>query len=218
MMPPNLQADIAQAGWVRAVVLGDSETAKTLAGHVAQLEPQLAAEMRTYLAEKDPAAAHFAAVFLMLRAPGLEPLIRFGMGRETDVMKSDIFRDNWWLLQPAATPYDGEHNHQALFDLYPDGHFGPTQFLPEAQRSAAEREWQQLTRAANSVNYLCAQTLDWARIHPQDERVPQALHLAVEATHYGPADKSSTYSHQAFDLLHRRYANSEWTRKTKYWY
>lgn len=218
LMPPNLQADIAQAGWVRAVVLGDSETARTLAGRVAQLKPELAAEMRAYLDEKNPAAAHFAAVFLMLRAPGLEPVIRFGMGRETPVMKSDIFRDNWWLLQPGATPYDGEHNHQALFDLYPDGHFGPTQFLPESQRSAADREWQQLTRAANSVNYLCAQTLDWAHIHPQDERVPQALHLAVEATHYGPADKSSGYSHQAFDLLHKAYPNSDWTKKTKYWY
>ncbi len=155
----------------------------------------------------------------MLRAPGLEPVVRYGSGRETPVTKSDIFRDNWWLLQPLNQASDGEHNHQALFDLYPDGQFGPTGFLPEAQAAAAATEWQRLNqRAQNSVNYLCAQTLDWARTHPEDPRVPQALHLAVEATHYGPSDKSSSYSRQAFDLLHRRYPNSEWTKKTKYWY
>src|SRR6185437_8839630 len=109
----------------------------------------------------DPAAAQFTAVFLMLRAPGLEPVIRSGSGRETPVTKSDIFRDNWWLLKPMNQAYDGEHNHQALFDLYPDGQFGPTGFLPEAQATAAAKEWQDLNqRAQNSVNYLCGQTLD----------------------------------------------------------
>jgi hypothetical protein len=220
LMPANLQADIAQAAWVRAVILDDRDTARAVAGRLQQLKPELAPEMSAYLAEKDPAAAHFAAVFLMLRAPGLEPVVRAGMGRTTPVMKSDMFRDNWWLLNAPANPLEDNRNHQALYDLYPDGHFGTIEFLPEAQRSAAEKEWQQLTqRAANSVNYLCAATLDWARTHPQDERVPQALHLAVEATHYGPAEKSSSsYSRQAFDLLHRRYPNSEWTKKTKYWY
>ena len=219
LMPASLQTDIAQAGWVRAVVLGNSDLARQFAERLAKLKPALAAEMRTWLAEKDPAAAQFTAVFLMLRAPGLEPVIRYGAGRETPVTKSDIFRDNWWLLQPMNRAYDGEHNHQALFDLYPDGQFGPTGFLPEAQATAAAKEWQDLNqRAQNSVNYLCAQTLDWARAHPEDSRVPQALHLDVEATHYGPSDKSSSYSRQAFDLLHRRYSNSEWTKKTKFWY
>ena len=76
-----------------------------------------------------------------------------------------------------------------------------------------------LDKAANSVNYLCTEAIAWARSHPQDPRVPEALHLAVEATHYGPSDESSRpYSKQAFDLLHRRYPDSEWTKKTKYWY
>ncbi|MDR3700704.1 MAG: hypothetical protein P4L56_13755 [Candidatus Sulfopaludibacter sp.] len=219
LMPANLQSGIAQAGWVRAVVLGNNDVARKLAERLGKLKPVLAVEMRTWLAEKDPAAAQFTAVFLMLRAPGLEPMVRYGSGRETPVTKSDIFRDNWWLLEPMGRVYDSEHNHQALFDLYPDGQFGPTGFLPEGRASAAAKEWQDLNqRAQNSVNYLCTQTLEWARAHPEDPRVPQALHLDVEATHYGPSDKSSSYSRQAFDLLHRRYPNSEWTKKTKYWY
>jgi hypothetical protein len=217
LLAANLQGDVAQAGWVRSVILDDAERAHTFALRVAALKPDLAGEMRSYLAEKDAAAARFAAVFLMLRAPGFEPVLRPGLGRATPVTKSDMLRDNWWMLERNL--YGDSPEHQALFDLYPDGHFGPTGFLPEAQRSAGAKEWQELSqRAGNSVNFLCGLTLDWARAHPQDARVPQALHLAVEATHYGPSSESSSYSKEAFDLLHRRYPTSEWTKKTKYWY
>jgi hypothetical protein len=216
LMPANLQADIAQAAWVRAVVLGDLASARTLAERLAKLKPELAVEMGKYLDDKDAAASRFTATFLILRAPGLEPLVRPGFGREAPVLKSDIMRDNWWLLKPAAS---ASGMHQALLDLYPDGHFGPVDFLPPAQRAQGEKEWQDLNRlASNSVNYLCANIIDWAHAHPQDARVPQALHLAVEATHYGPSEKSSPYSRQAFELLHRGYPNSEWTKRTKYWY
>ncbi len=219
LIPVSLQAGIAQAGWVRAVILGNAGAAQKLAARVQKLKPELAGEMGKYLAEKEPAAAQFTAVFLMLRAPGLGPMVRFGGGRTTPVLKSDVFRDNWWMLEEAVTLSGLNPNHQALLDLYPDGDFGPSNFLPEAQRSEGEKEWQLLDqRAKNSVNYLCSVTLDWARAHAQDPRVPQALYLAVEATHYGPSDKSSTYSRQAFDLLHKAYPNNEWTRKTKYWY
>ena len=220
LLPANLQTDIAQAGWVRAVILGDVAAAQKFAARLGALKPVLAAEMRTYAAEKDPAASQFAAVFLMLRAPGFEPLVRYGAGRETPVTKSDVFNDNWWALEPEGTKYNEESNHQALFDLYPDGQFGPIAFLPPAQRTEAQKEFEQMrARAENAVNFLCSVTLNWAGTHPNDARVPQSLYLAVEATHFGPADKaSSPYSRQAFDLLHKRYPNSEWTKKTKYWY
>jgi hypothetical protein len=220
LLPRTQQGNIAQAAWVRAVILRDEAAARTLAARVRQLKPELAGEMRLYLAEPDPAAANFDAVFLMLRAPGLEPTVRAGVGRRTGVLASDMFRDNWWELPESPVRTDLEHNHEALYDLYPNGTFGPSGFVPKDQRAAGEDEWRRLRqRAGNAVDYLCAETLDWARAHPGDPRVPQALHLAVEATHYGPKDEqSSRYSKQAFDLLHRNYPKSQWTVKTKYWY
>ena len=192
-----------------------------MADRVALLKPELRVDMRAYAAEKDPDAAHFAAIFLMLRAPGFEPVIRSGLGRETPVKQSDSLRDNWWNLMPTkGFVQPDQADHEALYDLYPDGKFVSPDFLPKDQRAAGEAEWRKLIdRAGNAVNYLCAGAIAWARSHPQDPRVPQALHQAVEATHYGPADKaSSAFSRQAFELLHRRYANSPWTAKTKYWY
>lgn len=221
LLPKALQAEVARAAWVRAILLEDAAGARAMAGRVAQLTQELAGEMRGYLAVRDAAAARFAAVFLMLRAPGMEPEVRPGFGRTTEVMKSDMLRDNWWALAGDVRQGDRDQDHDALVDLYPKGPFGPAEFLPAEQRATAQTEWKKLVeRSGNAVNFLAGETIAWATAHPQDPRVPQALHLAVEATHYGPADglKSREYSKQAFDILHRRYAESEWTKKTKYWY
>jgi hypothetical protein len=219
-VPASLQGQIAQAGWVRAVLLNDAVAAKALAQRTAELTPELRAEMRDYLAKGDPAEARFAAIFLMLRGPGFTPVIRPGFPREAGILERDMLRDNWWHFDGPSGYRDPEPgNHEALYDLYPDGKFIPPDFLPKDQRAAGEAEWHKLIeRAGNSVNYLCAETIAWAKSHPQDPRVPQALHEAVIATRYGPYDARSGYSKQAFDLLHRNYPNSEWTRQTKYWY
>jgi hypothetical protein len=221
LLPKSLQAEVARAAWVRAILLEDAASARAMAGRVAQLTPGLAGEMRGYLAVQNAAAARFAAVFLMLRAPGMEPEVRPGFGRRTEVMKSDMLRDNWWALAGDVRQGERDQDHDALVDLYPKGPFGPAEFLPAEQRAAAQTEWKKLVeRGGNAVNFLAGETIAWATAHPQDPRVPQALYLVVEATHYGPADgvKSREYSKQAFDILHRRYAGSEWAKKTKYWY
>jgi len=122
----------------------------------------------------------------------------------------------------VAPPEKGERevNHQSLYDVCPSGDVGPSAFLPADERSTGEKEARALCDAApNAVNHLSSTAIAWARAHPQDPRVPEALHLAVRTTRYGPADKSSSpLSKEAFDLLHRRYPNSDWAKKTKYWY
>lgn len=202
LLPADLQADIAQAGWVRSLVLGERDTARAFATRLAQLRPDLAPGLRNYLSAADSQSAQFAATFLMLRVPGFSPELRTGFGRITPVRKLDEFRDNWWSLMPPTAAVAAP-------------------FLSDAQRAEGSRQSAQLRQAAaNSVNYLCAIAISWAKAHPNDPRVPEALHLAVRATHYGSsADKtSSPYSKEAFDLLHRRYPDSPWTKRTRYWY
>jgi hypothetical protein len=61
--------------------------------------------------------------------------------------------------------------------------------------------------------------LEWARVHPQDPRVPEALHLVVRATRYGCTDDATgAVSRAAFTLLHRHYPKSPWTTKTSLWF
>jgi tetratricopeptide (TPR) repeat protein len=200
-LPPVFQAEIAQAGWVRAVLLEDGPAARKLASRVGELNPPLVQAMRDYAAQADPAAARFTAVFWMLRTPGLGPELRSGVGRTTKVGEIDSFRDNWWNnVEAKANP-------------------GGADFLPKEQRAAGEAQSAQLRSVGTGVNYLCAAAIAWAKAHPQDPRVPEALHLAVRATRYGVTDQeSSRYSKEAFDILHRKYPNSPWTKQTKYWF
>jgi hypothetical protein len=223
LLPRTLQADIAQSGWVRAVILDKNEEAHTLARRLVELRPKLAPVFKAYLAESDAAAAKFAAVFLLLQTPGFEPYTRTGFGRMTkEPREVDSFRDNWWAIGPASKDEVDQQAklHEPLFDLYPRGGMGPKQFLPAAEHKQAEAEWAGLRRAAaNGPNYLCSETVRWAGAHPQDPRVPEALHLCVHATRYGPTDDSTgKYSKEAFDLLHAKYPNSKWAKETKYWF
>jgi hypothetical protein len=200
-LPREFQAEIAKAGWMRAVLLDDRPAAMKLAARAGDLNPPLAPAVRDYAAQTDAAAAQFTAVFWMLRTPGLRPELRSGIGRGTKVNDIDNFRDNWWSLGESKTVR--------------------ADFLPSAQREAGEEQAARLRKnAGNGVNYLCAAAIAWAKGHPQDPRVPEALHLAVRATRYGRVtDKESTrYSKEAFDILHRKYPDSTWAKQTKYWY
>jgi hypothetical protein len=207
LLPKNLQADVAQAGWVRAVVLDRTEEARQFAGRLAELRPELADGLRPYLAENDPAAAKFAAIFLMLRDPGFDIRVRAGFPRETKTDAIDDYRDNWWHLVQKADAAEKQPNL-------------PKEFLSPDERAAGEKEAQALVASASAApNYLAAQAIDWARKHPEDSRVPEALHLAVRATRFGITDAQTTgFSKAAFQLLHQRYANSKWAALTKYWY
>jgi hypothetical protein len=222
LLPRALQADIAQSGWVRAVILDKNEDAHTLARRLVELRSKMAAIFKPYLAEPDAASAKFAAVFLLLATPGFEPVTRTGFGRTTkEPREVDSFRDNWWQLPAAPSPAGPEARlHEPLYDLYPKGRLGPTQFLPAAEHQQGEAEWASILKiAANGPNYLCVETVRWAREHPQDPRVPEALHLCVHATRYGPTDDNTgKYSKEAFVLLHAKYPNSKWAKETKYWF
>ena len=216
LLPKRLQAAVTDSAWVRAVLLGRGAEARALAGTLARGRPKLAVALHAYAAQSSAADARFDAVFLLLRTPGLSPLLHFGYGRVTLAGKIDSFHDNWWeLRQPGSNSSpDPLQAPKGVADSVPQI------FLSSTQRAAGDREWAALAgRAGVATNFLCAETLTWAKSHPGDPRLPEALHLAVRATRYGPKDKSTRdYSRQSFELLHRRFPNSEWVRKTKYWY
>lgn len=211
LLPRNLQLEVAQAGWARAIVLGRQAEARALAGRLAELKPEVAADLREYLAQTDPAAAKFAAIFLVLRDPGFDLKVRSGWPRETKIDKIDEYRDNWWSWEQA--------NSDQPKPTAPKTERAKN-FLPSAELAQGEKEAKDLKAAAEiAPDYLCQQTLAWARQHRQDPRVPEALHLAVRATRFGnTGPKTTGFSRAAFQLLHSRYAKSIWVPETPFWY
>jgi hypothetical protein len=194
-LPPHLRREVALAAWVRSVLVEDSTIGRALASVLAALMPELRADFDAYRAASGQEARNFAAVFLLLKLPGARPYLREGFRQLVPPTRVDGYRDNWWSCRPGG-------------GAVPDS----IGFLNETQKAAAMKELGQFP----SVDATFRLVLTWAKAHPDDPRVPQALHRAVKSARYGCT--SGELSRQAFQLLHKRYPKSEWTRKTKYWY
>lgn len=218
-VPDNLRRDITQAVWLRAVLLGDTNSATALVPALKAMVPELTPLLDDYLNARDPAAKKFVAIYAWLKFPGLEPVIDTGVGRGTPLNERDSYRDNWWCTAAWGTPQnDAAGANQA--DTVPKA-AKPTapSFLTAVQLATAEKEYAALAALGAGPNYLCRQVLDWATKNPGDPRVPEALHLAVSTTRYGCTDKQTgKWSKAAHDFLHRRYPNSPWTKQTPYWF
>ncbi len=89
------------------------------------------------------------------------------------------------------------------------------------------QELKLLSQVPNGTRFLSEKVLDWAehsnalsRFLGMDDDLPEALHLAIRATRYGCRRESGNgyYSYAAYRLLHNRYPDSQWTKKTPYWY
>jgi hypothetical protein len=223
-LPLALQRDVAQAAWIRAVILDDTKSASELVPTLQRLVPALKPLLDDYLRPQAPDAAKFAALYAWLKLPGVEPVVDSGVGRTGALNQQDEFRDNWWCTAAhtadsadEATTDTSEKKTVPPFTAKAEAN--PASFLTEPQRVTAAAEYKRLMAPGAAPNYLCRLIIAWATQHPIDPRVPEALHLAVKTTRYGCTDKESAkWSKAAFDLLHRNYPTSSWAKQTPYWF
>ena len=64
-----------------------------------------------------------------------------------------------------------------------------------------------------SARAVWDEMLDYAKVHPNDPRIPEALHWIVHASHFGASHNHS--GRRAFQMLHQRYPQSIWAKQTK---
>ncbi|MEW6130373.1 MAG: hypothetical protein AB1757_25280 [Acidobacteriota bacterium] len=225
-LPDYLRREVAQAAWVRAVLLDDHETGKALATLLQTLAPDLKNELSTYLAAATPDDKKLTALYILLRNPGAEPYVDSGVGRSTSLKEIDNYRDNWWCAEiirsedklAAASAGDDPEAQKYIKESNTNTSESPD-FLTAAQRATAEKESAKLRALGNAPNYLCQQIVNFANTKATDPRLAEALHLAVKATRYGCTDKDTgRFSKLAYDTLHKKYPRSEWAAKTKYWF
>lgn len=218
-LPDPLNVKVALAGWVRAVMLDEESIALELAAWLERRMPELREAWRSYQSEKTPASRKFAAVFLILKAPGLRPWIEPGLGREDPVTQLNIFRDNWWCPTQHWLYLDRNELRDPLQSLYPGGRAAAPEFLSKAEVEQASKERERLDGMNTAPNYLCREVVQWVRRNPSDARGAEALHLAVNSTRRGCGiEETGRFSREAFRLLHRLYPDGPWAKKTKYWY
>ena len=216
-LQPHLRQDLAQATWIRAVLLGDYKTADELNPIIKSLIPSLSSQLDAFTNETQPDAKKFSALYTWLKFPGIEPVVDLGISRDTPLNEQDSYRDNWWCSADFKGQTESETEEGAK-SFVNSGLKSPL-FLNDTQRAAATKEWATLKAIGPIPNYLSRQVIQWATKNPADPRVPEALHLAVNSTRYGCTNKESgRWSKAAFDLLHQKYPNTSWAKKTKYWF
>ena len=191
---------LALATWTRAVLVGEHDLALQAADVVATCEPELAGEM-TAFTEAEAGERGFTAAWTMLRFPGLTPVVRWNVGRQTRISERDALRDNGWcagVLEADEVPGQSVRDADQIAAVQASL---PTGGLPAAP------------------HYLGRIVLARVESHPDDPRLPEALHRVVEATRYGcPVGGYGEVSRAAFQVLHRRFPANPWTQQTPYWF
>jgi hypothetical protein len=217
LLPPWSAADVALAGWTRAFLLNDLDTARELAPIVAKDHP----DWQSSLVPDTGADADrwkFQAALLIALHRQFQPLVRVNYRTELNTSGS------WWCpveTQPAAPGHgDTEEIHSISWRL--PVVFEPLkQVFPQEDRDVASHELSELHEKGSTEMFLAPIIFRWAKAHPDDPQVPEALHRLVVVTRYGCRNGNAAtgqISRAAFDLLHKQYPKSRWTAQTPYWF
>jgi hypothetical protein len=213
---PSYVKQFAQAAFTRAIMLGDLATASKLTAELKKAYPSVAKQINDFDNAANPTDKEFAACLLMLKCPGMRPTVTGGTGRSTEFDHIDDYQDNWWDASNFSDSGDrgGSNQEEAAAKAL------SVSFLTAADKTAAKAQVAKMKALGEAPNYMGKIAIAYAKSHPSDPRVPEALALTVKATHFGSSDQSKTtaVSTQAFQILHRSYPGNPWTKKTPYHY
>jgi len=221
-LPENLRRNMAPAAWARAAFLGEFKLAASVADAAMAAQPELRPYIEAYLRAGTTQEQKFAAVFAVLHFPGLRPFVDDSYPRTTPFGKIDDYRDNWWC-KDVGESNQSNFNKSNGTSWRENAEANPIvsfpAFLDTGEKDRATKEWREVRSFGIASRYLPRIVAEWATQHPDDPRVPEALHLAVRATRYGCDDgKPNNLSQAAFTILHKNYPRSEWAKKTPFWF
>jgi hypothetical protein len=221
-LPARLRIRVAQSAFTRAVLLRRAEPGRRAATVLRTLAPPLGSDLARYLTAADDDARARAGVLTLLRTPGLSINVA---GRDDDASYRRVeprrtfghaFPRNWWcgvqddVGQGAASLVTGP------------GRPPFPAFVMEPEQVATARELEALQAIGEPRAYLITAAIEWGRTRRSDPVAAEALALAIEGWRWSPCASTSTVKpdlpRQAFTLLHRQFPDSEWARRTKYWY
>jgi hypothetical protein len=212
----KLRADAEQAAWVRAVILNDSDSTKKLLPGLERDYPKLAPLLKASGSGSE-GERKFAAAFLILKNPGMRPYVTGGAPRAEDIGALSSYSDNWWsnVLPDQSITYDNDGQH--IKSKLHDDDYPKLLSLQQSMEGTDNRK--QLLSTGSAPTFLSGVVAQYANFHKNDPRVPEALYLAVRASHYGHREARTTVlSKKCFILLHSNYPKNMYTVRTPYYY
>jgi TolA-binding protein len=195
------RTQIAISAWTRALVLGDDATGDRIAPALEEMRPGWKPDLEAFRNATGDAKRFAGAL---------------AVGRHSS-MTVELFSD--FPPQTSGGPWDSSWWCAESFPK-PTNHAPPDAVLAGPERTAAEDEVRLLHDSGPAQNSMAPIIMSWAQAHPDDQRVPEALHRLVRMTRYGcrVGTDNGPISKAAFDLLHSRYPESTWAKQTPYWF
>jgi len=203
---------LALVAWTRAFMLGDNAAMSALAPVVAKDHPDWAGD----LTPKPGAGAdawRFRASLLIARNAQFTPTL------DVDFRKPVDPNDGWWCAVDKP-----EAPRQAFPPMVawrvPVSTSVPEAVVAPAERLEAQKELDRLEDRGSAQVFIAPVVMAWAKAHPDDPVVPEALYRVVRVTRFGchGEQDNGKISKAAFELLHGNYPKSPWTVKTPYWF
>lgn len=220
-LAPELQREALITAFTRGLMLG--EDISELVKELGEAEPELASLIDAYLNDTSEDGKRFAAAFLLLHRPESRPYFASGITRQSRPGKLDPYRDNWWCPMDIEIELDSranDHWYGSTPNVLQKSSVGINpEFLAGSVSVESLHELDQLKKLSAATDFLGGIVLPFAKSHPNDVRVPEALHRLVEAGHYGCADVNTwKTTRAAFRVLQLGYPNSTWAKRTPTWF
>jgi hypothetical protein len=235
-LPANLQFQIAQATWARAVLLDQPAIAHRMTPLLVHCRAVWKPVLSAYDASTTPEDRQANGLLALLRFASTEPSVRYGEERRNAFATYDEFRQNWWCTTVPAPGYtvdsSPDYPSPALAITSPP----PPIFLTPADLTEAHTEIAALEKLPTASTYFAQHALAWMKAHPRDPRTPDILGEADRALRNScrterPSDPTSgqptgdpndptltaNLAHALFDALHQNYPQSPWTKRYKSW-
>lgn len=217
----------AIAGWVKALMLDDADSARAFARILRDYYPGRRAALDRYLDGPEPA---FEAAALVLELPGYSPFLSEGIGRERwdangelgfvpDHIADGLNLNNWWCTAVYGYQDAGEQEeYRARWRERAAAELALPLFSSLDVDAKAELAAMQPRLQQGVAAVFGPAIIDYARRNADDPRVPRLLHRVVFASRYACSGGPGSVSRAAFQLLHANYPESEWAKQTPYWY
>jgi len=215
-LPRHLRKRVAVAAWTRAIMLKEMDRATAISEELGELAAELRAGLRSVRSSTSDDDRYFEALMMIMRNPGLRPTVQPGVDRLYPVDKNYRTVYNWWCDIGRREVLAWRNGHPGTNAPWP---LGFPDFVGSKDREAARDELDRLIALGPGYEFVGRQVIARAGSHPNDPRLPEALHRVVSMTRWSclASDKGDV-SQTAFQILHNRYPNSEWTEKTPYWF
>lgn len=211
-LPQALRARIAGTAWVRAALLDAKEEGDRAGALLAQLAPVTADAVARYnRAASSTERRHIVlAASLRFQLAGQLQMVAEPVAAPAD--PGELTASGWCSFKPGAGETGAASGAPGLGWRLPA--------MPDTGHAAAARaEIARLSSLKTATGTVGDDVMAWAASHPDDPELPWLLHVVVMSTRGGCLDPDAkALSRKAWNLLHKRYARSEWAAKTPYYY